>query len=124
MVREKYEMEMIEGEDTASDGKEIAWASIKRDKKMDILVGVVYVTPQGLNKSKCKGESILSYVLEKNQQGLDVPIMGDFNAHFNDEGEPLDCRAKFVQRLCEVVGVRTMNFKAITKGKWTWQGGK
>ena len=61
MVREEYEVEMIEGEDTASDGTEIVWL-VKRDKKMDILVGVVYFTPQGLNKSKGKGESILSYV--------------------------------------------------------------
>ena len=44
---------------------------------MDISVGVVYVTPHGLNKLKGKGESILSYVLEKKQQGLDVLIMGD-----------------------------------------------
>ena len=50
--------------------------------------------------------------------------MEDFNAHFNDKEEPLDCRAKFVPRLCEVVVFRTVNFEAITKGKWTWQGGK
>ena len=50
LVREEYEMEMIEGEDSVSDGTEIVWARFKRDKKMDILVGVVYVTPQGLNQ--------------------------------------------------------------------------
>ena len=73
---------------------------------MDILVGVVYVSPQGLNKSKCKGESIISYALEKKQQGLDVVIVGDFNAHFNDEGEPLDCRAKFVQMVVQSSGFK------------------
>ena len=60
----------------------------------------------------------------KKEHGLDVLIMGDLNAHFNDEGETLDCRAKFGQRLCEVVGLGTMNFEAIPKGKWTWQDGK
>ena len=53
---------------------------------METLVGVVYVTPQGLNKSKCKGESIMLYLLEKNQSSLDVLIKGDFNTHFDEEG--------------------------------------
>ena len=34
--------------------------------------------------------------------------MGDFNAHFNSGGKALDCRAKFLNRLNKVGGLRIM----------------
>ena len=48
--------------------------------------------------------------------------MGDFNAHFDSDGKALYCRAKFLNRLSEVVGLKILNFEDFTRGKWTWQG--
>ena len=45
--------------------------------------------------------------------------MGDFNAHFDSGGNALDCRAKFLNRLNKVGGLRIMNFADFTRGKWT-----
>ena len=41
---------------------------------------------------------------------------------YDSGGKALDCRAKFLNRLKKVGGLRIMNFADFTRGKWTWQG--
>ena len=64
----------------------------------------------------------MEFIGDKRQQGEEILVMGDFNAHFGSDGKALDCRAKFLNRLSEVVGLRILNFEDSTRGKWTWQG--
>ena len=98
------------------------WGRLRRKGLGDVLIGVVYVTPQGLNKARCKADHFVEFIGDKRQQGEEILVMGDFNAHFGSDGKALDCRAKFLNRLSEVVGLRTLNFEDSTRGKWTWQG--
>ena len=64
----------------------------------------------------------MEFICDKRQQGEEILVMGDFNAHFDIGGKALDCRAKFLNRLNKVGGLRIMNFADFTRGKWTWQG--
>ena len=48
----------------------------------------------------------MEFIGDKRQQGEEILVMGDFNAHFDSDGKALDCRAKFLNRLSEVVGLR------------------
>ena len=66
-------------------GVEYVWATISGEGITETLVGVVYVSPH----TRCemlvgKGDWLVDLVLEKQQEGLEVLIMGDFNAHFDD----------------------------------------
>ena len=72
---------------------------LRRKGLGNILIGVVYVTPQGVNKAKCKADHFVEFVGDKRQQGEEILVMGDFNAHFDSDGKALDCRAKFLNRL-------------------------
>ena len=65
---------------------------------------------------------IIEFIGDKRQQGEEILVMGDFNAHFDSDGKALNCRAKFLNRLSEVVGFKILNFEDFTRGKRTWQG--
>ena len=55
-VRDGYEMEVIETgvkEEGGDEGMEVMWVRLRRKGLGDILIGVVYVTPQGLTKGIC-----------------------------------------------------------------------
>ena len=124
-VRDEYEVEEIETgveEEGSDEGMEIMWVRLRRKGLGDILIGVVYVTPQGLSKGMFKADQFVEFICDKRQQGEEILVMGDFNAHFDIGGKALDCRAKFLNRLNKVGGLRIMNFADFTKGKWTWQG--
>ena len=69
-----------------------------------------------------KADQFVEFICDKRQQGEEILVMGDFNAHFDIGGKALDCRAKFLNRLNKVGGLRNMNFADFTRGKWTWQG--
>ena len=124
-VRDGYEVEVIETgveEEGGDEGMEVMWVRLRRKGLGDILIGVVYVTPQGLSKGMFKADQFVEFICDKRQQGEEILVMGDFNAHFDSGGKALDCRAKFLNRLNKVGGLRIMNFADFTRGKWTWQG--
>ena len=106
----------------SDDGLEVMWVKLSRRRQADVLVGIVYVTPQGLSKLTVKGEGMVDFILDHRRLGMEVLIMGDFNAHFDNGGRAIDCRAKFLSRISEVGGLRIMNFEHCTRGKWTWHG--
>ena len=93
---------------------EVMWGRLRRKGLGDILIGIVYVTPQGSNQARCRADHFVEFIGDKRQQGEEILVTGDFNAHFD--------RAKFLNRLSEVVGLRILNFEDSTRGKWTWQG--
>ena len=67
-----------------------------------------------------KGDRLIDVVVEKQQEGLEVVVMGDFNAHFDDNHVALDSRASLVEALSRVANLTVMNWEQGVVGKWTW----
>ena len=81
----------------------------------------MYVSPH----TRCemlvgKGDRLVDLVLEKQQEGLEVLIMGEFNAHFDDRRVALDSRASLVENLARAASLVVMNWEPGVVGKWTW----
>ena len=47
--------------------------------------------------------------------------MGDFNAHFTEEGASLDCGASLLDRVSTELSLATMNWSPVATGKFTWE---
>ena len=47
--------------------------------------------------------------------------MGDFNAHFMEEGASLDCRASLLDRVSTELSLAMMNWSPVATGKFTWE---
>ena len=50
-------------------------------------------------------------------------IMGDFNAHFDENGVAQDNKASFLSDLSQMAGLSIMNWQPGVAGKWTWTSG-
>ena len=80
-VRKEYEVEEIETgveEEGGDEGMEVMWVRLRRKGLGDILIGVVYVTPQGLSKGMFKADQFVEFICDKRQQGEEILVMGDF----------------------------------------------
>ena len=110
----------------SSKGIESIWVSVGNKGMTGALVGVVYFTPHCGREVLDRGSKmIVDFVLEKQRVGLEVVIMGDFNAHFDEKGVALDNKAGFVSDLAKVADLSIMNWQPGVSGKWTWgSGGK
>ena len=79
-MRDEYEVEVIETgeEEEGSDaGMEVMWGRLRRKGLGDILIGVVYVSPQGLIKARCKADHFVEFSIgDKRQQGEEILVMG------------------------------------------------
>ena len=74
-VRDEYELEVIEtGEEEEGSDKrmEVMWGRLRRKGLGDILIGVVYVTPHGLNKARWKADHVVEFIGDKRQQGEEI----------------------------------------------------
>ena len=47
--------------------------------------------------------------------------MGDFKAHFTEEGASLDCRASLLDRVSIKLSLATMNWSPVATKKFTWE---
>ena len=125
-VKDGYEVEVIETgveEEGGDEGMEAMWVRLRRKGLGYILIGVMHVTPQGLSRGMfIKADQFVEFICDKSQQGEEMLVMGDFNAHFDSGGKALDCRTEFLNRLNKVGGLRIMKFADFTRGKWKWQG--
>ena len=102
-------------------GLESVWARVSGEGIKDTLVGVVYISPHTRGEMLAgKGDQLADIVLEKQQEGLEVVVMGDFNAHFDGSHLALDARASLVESLSRVANLSVMNWQAGVVGKWTW----
>lgn len=107
--------------DAIGTGVEAVWARISGEGLKDTLVGVVYISPHTRGEMLVgKGDQLVDVVLEKQQEGLEVLIMGDFNAHFDESKVALDVRASLVENLSRVASLTVMNWEPEVAGKWTW----
>ena len=70
----------------------------------------MYVTPQGLNKARRKADHFVEFIGDKRQQGEEILVVGDFNAHFDRDGKALDCRAKFFEQVKWGCRVKNIEF--------------
>ena len=94
-VRDEYEVEVIETgeeEEGSDEGMEVMWGRLRRKGLGDVLIGVVYVTPQGLNKARCKTDHFVEFIGDKRQQGEEILVMGYFNANFGSDGKALESK--------------------------------
>ena len=57
----------------------------------------------------------------KQQDGSEVVLMGDFNAHFLEEGASLECRTSLLDRVNTELSLITMSWSPVTTGKFTWE---
>ena len=102
-------------------GVESVWARVSGEGIKETWVGVVYISPHTKGELLAsKGDQLADLVLEKQQEGLEVVVMGDFNAHFDSNHVALDPRAGLVGSLSQVANLRVMNWQPGVVGKWTW----
>ena len=102
-------------------GVEAVWARISGEGLKETLLGVVYISPHTRGEMLVgKGDRLVDVVLDKQQEGLEVLIMGDFNAHFDESKVALDVRASLVESLSRVANLTVMNWEPEVAGKWTW----
>ena len=82
---------------------EAVWARISGEGLKEALLGVVYISPPTRGEMLVgKGDRLVDVVLDKQQEGLEVLILGDFNAHFDESKVALDVRASLVESLSRV----------------------
>ena len=59
------------------------WAKISGEEMKETVVGVLYISPHTRGDMVVgKGDRLIDVVVEKQQEGLEVVVMGDFNTHF------------------------------------------
>jgi len=105
-------------------GMESVWTRISGEGVKDTLVGVVYISPSTRGeKLVWQGEQLKDLVIEKQQDGLEVIVMGDFNAHFDENQVALDSRATLLENLSQVANLAVMNWRQGVVGRWTWSCG-
>ena len=80
--------ERIEG---LCQGIESVWARISGEGIRETWVGVMYVFPHARGVMLVgKADRLADIVLEKQQEGFEEVVMGDFNAHFDSNHVALD----------------------------------
>ena len=67
-------------------------------------VGVLYITPNTRNLAEFQQQA-LELVQDKQKEGLEVVIMGDFNAHFSEHRVEMDHRASLLLSMSNTLGV-------------------
>ena len=77
----------------------------------------MYVSPH-IQDITAFQEEMIEFLACKQQDGLEV---GDFNAHFTEEGASLDCRASLLDRVSTELSLATMNWSPVATGKFTWE---
>ncbi len=103
-------------------GIETVWINVGAKGMPTTLVGIVYISPRAKEIITFQ-EEMIEFVAGKQREGSEVVLMGDFNAHFNEEGVGLDCRASLLCRTNTVLGLAVLNWLPVAKGKFTWEGG-
>ena len=64
---------------------------------------------------------MIEFLACKQQDGLELVLMGDLNAHFTEEGASLDCRASLLDRVSTELSLATMNWSPVATEKFTWE---
>ena len=70
-------------------GVESVWLNVKKRVIPNTLVGVLYITPQARNLEGFQKQA-LEFLQDKQREGLEIVIRGDFNAHFKGQQVGLD----------------------------------
>ena len=73
---------------------------------------MVYISPHIRGeKLNGKGDQLVGLVLEEQQRETEVVVMGDFNAHFDNNKVALDPRAGIVQDLARMANLTVRNWQ-------------
>ena len=113
MSEEKTGMSQVKGIETV-------WVHVSLKGMPKTLVGVVYISPH-IHYTTAFHEKMIEFLACKQQDGLEVVLMGDFNAHFTEGGASLDCRASLLDRVSTELSLATMNWSPVATGKFTWE---
>ena len=73
-----------------------------------IIVGFMYISPH-IQDITAFQEEMIEFLACKQQYGLEVVLMGDFNVHFKEEGASFDCRSSLLDRVSTELSLPTMN---------------
>ena len=84
------------------------------------LVGVVYISPH-IQDITAFQEEMIEFLACKQEDGLEVVLIGNFNAQFTEGGASLDCRASLLDRISTEFSLATMNWSPVATGKFTWE---
>ena len=72
----------------------------------------MYVTPYARGEKLAgMADRLADIVLEKQQEGFEVVVMGDLNAHFDSNRVALDSRASAVENLSRVANLTVINWQ-------------
>ena len=113
MRKEKTGMSQVKGIETV-------WVNVSLKGMPKTLVGVLYISPH-IQDIKAFQEEMIEFLACKQQDGLEVVLMGYFNAHFSKEGASLDCRASLLDKGSKELSLATMNWSPVATGKFTWE---
>ncbi len=102
------------------------WVAIETGSQK-IAVGTVYIRPEG---SHCTKEELLEKlqainlrILELQELGFAVIVMGDFNAKFKNDGTGIagdDEAGRCLLDMVILCELEILNFNTITQGRYTW----